>query len=113
MLSSQARTVMVWFTGAKKISYIIPLYSGLEASLGSQLEVELDLSQSYSYQQQYKRIAKVHPNTALLNLPRFQTPLDLILTANKRPHKTILTVKELSPSAIEQSPQQPCIDKLS
>ena len=113
MLSSQARTVMVWFTGPKKISYIIPLYSGLEASLGSQLEIELDLSQSYSYQQQYKRIGKVHPNTALLNLPRFQTPLDLVLTASKTPHKTVLRATELSPSAIEQSQQQLYIDKLS
>ena len=113
MLSSQARSCMVWFTGPHKISYIIPLYSGLESALGANLEIELDLRKSYQYQQQYKRLTHTPPNKPLLNVQRNQTPLNLAVSSQKLDYKTVLRALEVSPEHTQTQLSQPSIDRLS
>lgn len=113
MLSSQARNCMVWFTGAHKICYVIPLYSGLESALGANLEIEVDLRKSYHYQQQYKRLTHKNPNSPLLNVPTHQTPLNLAVSSQKLDYKTILRALEVSPEHTPILTQQPSISTLS
>lgn len=96
ILSSHSRSVMVWNYDKNLIVYTIPLMSGLESSLGSTLELVLDLRKSYEYQQSYRRIAGIPARTELLNVPLMQTPLDLSLSCKKVPHKTLLFCSEVS-----------------
>ena len=105
MLSSQLREITCWFSGKHTISYIIPMYSGLESCLGASLEVQLYLPQSYSYHTQYKSLLRIPQGKPLLNLPQFQTPVDLDLSYQKSKHKTILKAIEVSPAQQQKQPE--------
>lgn len=94
ILSSQSRSITVWQYEPNLISYVIPMYSGLESCLGSNLEIVLDLRKSYQYQQSYRRIANIPLKTELLNVPQFQTPLLLDLSCKKITHKTVVFGRE-------------------
>lgn len=92
-LRSQARQIMVWFDGSK-VSYVIPMYQGLESCLGANLEIQLDLQRSHNYQQQLQRILKNPKEEPLLCLPRNSTPLPLSWKSSKTTHKTLVEGRE-------------------
>jgi hypothetical protein len=110
ILSSQSRTTTVWRYDNNLVAYVIPLYTGLESCLGSNLEIVLDLRKSFDYQQSYRRIANIPPRTELLNTPRFQTPLLLDLSCKKTSHKTVVFGQEYLQEQISQQKTQDDID---
>ena len=99
-LFSQSRQIMVWFDGPK-VSYIIPMYQGLESCLGANLEVSLDLSKSQKYQSQLQRILKSPEAKLLQCLPQNVTPLDLDVQARKTTYKTVVEGREVTPHHTE------------
>ena len=102
ILSSQSRQITVWFYEPYKVCYVIPMFHGLESSLGANLEVQLDLRKSYQYQQRYKYLSGVHQESPLPSFPRFQTPLLLSVSSRKSHYKTVLEGIEESPEPLLQ-----------
>lgn len=94
-LSSQSRQILVWYEGQSKISYVIPLYSSLESSLGATLEISLDLQKSYHYHSQLRRILKHPPGDPLPYSQQNQTPLHLDFHSQKKDYKTMVVGKEV------------------
>lgn len=96
-LFSQSRQILVWFEGPSKVSYVIPLYSSLESSLGANLELSLDLRKSWAHQTQLQRILRTQPKDSLLCLPQNVTPLHLSFQAQKTGYKTVVSGREVNP----------------
>lgn len=76
---------MVWHYERNLLVYTIPLMSGLESSLGSTLEVVLDLQESH--QKQADTIER-------LNIPKNITQFEFDLLVRKEAHKTIIVGRE-------------------
>lgn len=93
-LFSHSRGITVWFEGPK-ISYVIPMYHGLESVLGSNLEIKIDLSQSDRLRTIYSNISR-NPTIDLLHpRPKNRIPLDLRLGHEKLLYKTVLSATEV------------------
>lgn len=107
-LFSQSRQISVWFSGPSKISYIIPLYSSLESSLGANLELSLDLHKSYHYHSRLRDILHIHPEAPLPYSPQNQTPLLLDFHIQKTKWKTTVEGKEVS-----QPQEELCLEQVS
>ena len=110
ILSSQSRTTTVWRYDNNLVAYIIPLYTGLESCLGSNLEIVLDLRLSHDFQKQYQRISNSPLKTELLNVPRNQTPTYLDLSSKKINHKTIVYGTEVLQQQMQLEPKPFALD---
>lgn len=110
ILSTQSRATTVWRYDTNLVAYVIPLYSGLESCLGSNLEIVLDLRKSFEFQESYRRVGNSLPGTELLNVPRMQTPLLLNLSSKKISHKTVVFGTEVLQEQLSQEKTQDDID---
>ena len=108
-LASQARTCIVWMSGSK-FNYVIPLHSGLESVLGTNLEIALDLSQSAKLHRIYSGIVKNHSVVKQAASPQTVIPLDLTLGFQRLRWKTVLTAEESSLSRQKPLVEQPYVD---
>ena len=100
---------MVWMNGSK-FNYVIPLHSGLESVLGTNLEIALDLSQSAKLHRIYSSIVKNHSIVKQVATPRTVIPLDLSLGFERQRWKTVLTAEEVNLSRQKRPLEPPYVD---